>query len=94
MTIIRATTQDPPAARDELCHPFNDIKRAVVSEGPANMAATDIILRFSYSTGSNSDMRTFKVYQLIEAEGSTNELELYRVSLHADDIHASSFSYS
>ena len=42
------------------------------------MADTDIILRFVYPTSSNSDLRTFTVYQIIEGEDDPSEL--YRVS--------------
>ncbi|KAH7920276.1 hypothetical protein BV22DRAFT_814079 [Leucogyrophana mollusca] len=40
------------------------------------MSASDIVLRFVYPISSNADIRTFRVYQVIE--GSTGELELYK----------------
>ncbi|KIK90987.1 hypothetical protein PAXRUDRAFT_831214 [Paxillus rubicundulus Ve08.2h10] len=43
------------------------------------MAESDIVLRFVTSTDSNADMRTFRVFQVIQ--NAAEQLELYRVRL-------------
>ena len=40
----------------------------------------DVVLRFEYSSSSNTDMRTFKVFQL-PSDGESESIELYRVRM-------------
>jgi hypothetical protein len=65
-----------------ICQPIYTQKHARAHKigDPLLRLATmaDIILRFAY-TGTSSDIRTFKVYQVFE--GMSGELELYRVSV-------------